>query len=116
MLPMVTQDAVAVCFLFDLTAPASLGAVKQWYRDVRALNRSALVYLVGAKHDVFAAQPAAQQAAVLDKARHYAAAMKAPLVLTSAASGLNVALRFKLVFEQAFGLDMTVARSATVEL
>ena len=115
LLPMVTQDAVAVCFLFDLTQPASLQSVRTWYRDVRALNKAALPFLVGTKHDALAALAAAQQAQVLEKARAYAKAMRCPLVLTSAASGLNVAVLFKLIFLMAFGLEVDVKRSETVE-
>jgi GTP-binding protein of the ras superfamily involved in termination of M-phase len=114
LLPMVTQDAVAVAFLFDPTLPSSLHSVRSWYRDVRALNKAALPFLVGTKHDALAALPAAQQAAVLDKARGYAKAMRCPLLLTSAATGLNINALFKLVFQMAFGLEIDVKRSETV--
>ncbi len=114
LLPMVTQDAVAVAFLFDVTQPASLHSVRSWYRDVRALNKAALPFLVGTKHDALAALPDAQQAAVVEKARGYAKAMKCPLLLTSAATGLNINALFKLIFQMAFGLEIDVKRSETV--
>jgi len=39
MLPMVCVDAVAMLFLFSLDKPESLDSVKEWYRQVRALNQ-----------------------------------------------------------------------------
>ena len=116
LLPMVASDAVAVCFLFDLTQPASLSSVRTWFRDVRALNKAALPFLVGTKHDAFVALAPEQQAAALEKARRFAKAMRCPLLLTSAASGLNVAALFKLIFQLSFGLDVDVAASDTIEL
>lgn len=47
MLPMVCVDAVAVLFMFDLTSLASLSSVREWYRQVRGLNKAALPFLVG---------------------------------------------------------------------
>jgi len=117
LLPMVASDAVAVYFLFDATQPATLSSVRTWYRDVRALNRAALPFLVGTKHDALEALPAEQQAAVLDKARSYAKAMRCPLLMTSAASGLNVSNLFTLIFQRAFGLEVSVkVAEGTIEL
>ncbi len=48
MMPMVCVDAVAMLFLFDLTNPSTLLSVREWYRQVRGLNKvrcSPLVFL-----------------------------------------------------------------------
>ncbi len=39
MMPMVCVDAVAMLFLFDLTNPSTLLSVREWYRQVRGLNK-----------------------------------------------------------------------------
>ena len=39
MMPMVCVDAVAMLFLFDLTNPSTLTSVREWYRQVRGLNK-----------------------------------------------------------------------------
>ncbi|ETW01970.1 septum-promoting GTP-binding protein 1, variant [Aphanomyces invadans] len=39
MLPLVCNDAVAVLFMFDLSRKATLTSVKEWYRQVRAINK-----------------------------------------------------------------------------
>lgn len=39
MLPIVCNDAVAVLFVFDLTRKSTLSSVKEWYRQVRGLNK-----------------------------------------------------------------------------
>ncbi len=40
MMPMVCVDAVAMLFLFDLTNPSTLLSVREWYRQVRGLNKA----------------------------------------------------------------------------
>jgi hypothetical protein len=39
MLPLVCNDAVAVLFMFDLSRRSTLESVKDWYRQVRAVNK-----------------------------------------------------------------------------
>lgn len=39
MLPLVCNDAVAILFMFDLSRKASLASIKEWYRQVRGLNK-----------------------------------------------------------------------------
>jgi GTP-binding protein of the ras superfamily involved in termination of M-phase len=78
MMPMVCVDAVAMLFLFDLTNPSTLTSVREWYRQVRGLNKvrlmlergsradnvrrdsrgaadvqSAIPFLIGTKYDIF---------------------------------------------------------------
>lgn len=53
MLPLVCDDAVVVLYVFDLSRPSSLNAIKEWYRQARAFSRDALPFLVGTKWDVF---------------------------------------------------------------
>ncbi len=39
MLPLVSNDAVAILFMFDLTRKATLNSVKEWYRQARGFNK-----------------------------------------------------------------------------
>lgn len=39
MLPLVCNDAVAILFMFDLSRKSTLMSVKEWYRQVRGLNK-----------------------------------------------------------------------------
>ncbi|RHY04888.1 hypothetical protein DYB28_010517 [Aphanomyces astaci] len=80
MLPLVCNDAVAVLFMFDLSRKATLTSVKEWYRQVRAIN----------------------------KARKFAKAMKAPLIFTSASHAVNVQKVFKIVLSKVFDLKCTI--------
>ncbi|CAM9713203.1 unnamed protein product, partial [Chrysoparadoxa australica] len=61
MLPLVCNDAVAIFFMFDLSRKSTLTAIKEWYRQVRGMNRNAHAILVGTKFDVFSALPAEEQ-------------------------------------------------------
>lgn len=38
MLPLVSNDAVAILFMFDLTRKSTLNSVKEWYRQARGFN------------------------------------------------------------------------------
>jgi GTP-binding protein of the ras superfamily involved in termination of M-phase len=39
MLPLVCNDAVAILFMFDLSRKATLLSIKEWYRQVRSINK-----------------------------------------------------------------------------
>jgi GTPase SAR1 family protein len=39
MLPLICNDALAIFFMFDLTRKSTLIGIKEWYRQVRGLNR-----------------------------------------------------------------------------
>ncbi|KUF97773.1 Choline-phosphate cytidylyltransferase B [Phytophthora nicotianae] len=80
MLPLVCNDAVAILFMFDLSRKATLTSIKEWYRQVRSIN----------------------------KARKFAKAMKAPLIFTSASHSINVQKVFKVVLSKVFDLKCTV--------
>ncbi|GME79249.1 unnamed protein product [Ambrosiozyma monospora] len=45
MLPLVASDAVAVLFMFDLSRKSTLNSVKDWYRQARGFNRTAIPFL-----------------------------------------------------------------------
>ncbi|KAF1335412.1 Septum-promoting gtp-binding protein 1, partial [Globisporangium splendens] len=53
MLPLVCNDAVAILFMFDLSRKATLTSVKEWYRQVRSINKNAFPFLIGMKYDHF---------------------------------------------------------------
>ncbi len=119
MMPMVCVDAVAILFLFDLTNRVTLTNVREWYKQVRGLNKvrrargasaqTAIALLIGTKYDLFAAQDSAEREETNRQARRYARAMKAPLIYCSSQSGINVPRMFKLVFCKVFDVPPNMA-------
>lgn len=109
MLPLVCNDAVAVFFMFDLTRKSTLNSVKEWYRQVRVLNRNAFPFLIGTKYDLFASTLAPEeQENVTRLARSFAKAMKASLVFCSSQEAINIQKLFKIVISKVFDLKCTI--------
>lgn len=61
MLPLVCNDAVAILFMFDLTRKSTLNSIKEWYRQGRGFNKTAIPLLVGTKYDHFVNFPREEQ-------------------------------------------------------
>jgi GTP-binding protein of the ras superfamily involved in termination of M-phase len=61
MLPLVCNDAVAILFMFDLTRKSTLNSIKEWYRQGRGFNKTAIPFLVGTKYDTFVNFPREEQ-------------------------------------------------------
>jgi GTP-binding protein of the ras superfamily involved in termination of M-phase len=61
MLPLVCNDAVAILFMFDLTRKSTLNSIKEWYRQGRGFNKTAIPFLVGTKYDHFVNFPREDQ-------------------------------------------------------
>lgn len=61
MLPLVCNDAVAILFMFDLTRKSTLNSIKEWYRQGRGFNKTAIPFLVGTKYDHFINFPREEQ-------------------------------------------------------
>jgi len=61
MLPLVCNDAVAILFMFDLSRKSTLNSVKEWYRQARGFNKTAIPFLIGTKFDTFATFPRDEQ-------------------------------------------------------
>ncbi|KAK4533616.1 hypothetical protein CCYA_CCYA18G4498 [Cyanidiococcus yangmingshanensis] len=110
MLPLVTSDAAAMLFIFDLTRKPTLVSIRDWYQQVRLLNVTAVPILVGNKYDLFISLAADQQASMIRRARKYARAMHAPLVFCSASHSIHVQRVFKLVLVRLFDLQPTFER------
>ena len=111
MLPLVCNDAYAILFMFDLSRRSTLGSVKEWYRQVRGLNKNAFAFLVGTKYDQYRANTSAEyQRDVLKQARKFARAMKAPLIFSSAAESVNIKTLFKIVFSKVFAVKCRIPR------
>ena len=114
MLPMVCVDAVAVLFLFDLTNRATLTSVREWYRQVRGINKSAVPFLIGTKYDVFYSYDRSEQEEITKQARKFAHAMKAPLIFCSSSHNINVQKMFKVVFSKVFDVECPVKSKSRV--
>lgn len=61
MLPLVCNDAVAILFMFDLTRKSTLNSIKEWYRQGRGFNKTAIPFLIGTKYDHFVNFPKEEQ-------------------------------------------------------
>jgi GTP-binding protein of the ras superfamily involved in termination of M-phase len=90
MLPLVCNDAVAILFMFDLTRKSTLNSIKEWYRQGRGFNKTAIPFLVGTKYDTFVNFPLEEQEEISNQARKFARAMKASLIFSSTSHGINV--------------------------
>jgi GTP-binding protein of the ras superfamily involved in termination of M-phase len=103
MLPLVCNDAVAILFMFDLTRKSTLNSIKEWYRQGRGFNKTAIPFLVGTKYDTFVNFPIDEQEEISNQvccrllatsltaqAKKFAKAMKASLIFSSTSHGINV--------------------------
>jgi len=70
MLPLVCNDAVAILFMFDLTRKSTLNSIKEWYRQGRGFNKTAIPVLVGTKYDHFVNFPREDQEEISNQVRH----------------------------------------------
>lgn len=69
MLPLVCNDAVAILFMFDLTRKSTLNSIKEWYRQGRGFNKTAIPILVGTKYDHFVNFPKEEQEEISNQVR-----------------------------------------------
>ncbi|CAD6576860.1 MAG: septum-promoting GTP-binding protein 1 [Tremellales sp. Tagirdzhanova-0007] len=108
MLPLVSNDAVAILFMFDLTRKATLNSVKEWYRQARGFNKTAIPVLIGTKYDIFASSSREEQEEITKQAKRFSRAMHAPLIFCSTSHSINVQKIFKIVLAKAFDLKCTI--------
>ncbi|KZF26925.1 septum-promoting GTP-binding protein 1 [Xylona heveae TC161] len=108
MLPLVCNDAVAILFMFDLTRKSTLNSIKEWYRQGRGFNKTAIPFLIGTKYDHFVNFPRDDQEEISNQARRFAKAMKASLIFSSTSHSINVQKIFKIVLAKAFDLKCTI--------
>ncbi|KAJ3332041.1 septum-promoting GTP-binding protein 1 [Blyttiomyces sp. JEL0837] len=108
MLPLVCNDAVAILFMFDLSRRFTLNSIKEWYRQARGFNRTAIPFLIGTKYDHFAGLPKEEQQEITNQARKFAKAMKASLIFCSSSHSINVQKIFKIVLSKVFDLKCTI--------
>ncbi|KAI8823898.1 septum-promoting GTP-binding protein 1 [Chytriomyces hyalinus] len=108
MLPLVCNDAVAILFMFDLSRRHTLNSIKEWYRQARGFNKTAIPFLIGTKYDHFAGLPKKEQEEITNQARKFAKAMKASLIFCSSSHSINVQKIFKIVLAKVFDLKCTI--------
>ncbi|KIR32047.1 septum-promoting GTP-binding protein 1 [Cryptococcus deuterogattii 99/473] len=108
MLPLVSNDAVAILFMFDLTRKSTLNSVKEWYRQARGFNKTAIPVLIGTKYDQFASFPREEQEEITRQAKRFSKAMHAPLIFCSTSHSINVQKIFKIVLAKAFDLKCVI--------
>ncbi|KIJ56399.1 hypothetical protein M422DRAFT_150403 [Sphaerobolus stellatus SS14] len=120
MLPLVCNDAVAILFMFDLSRKSTLNSVKEWYRQARGFNKTAIPFLVGTKFDTFSTFPRDEQEEItkqasiafslylISNAKRFAKAMHASLIFCSTSASINVQKIFKIVLAKAFDLKCVI--------
>ena len=114
MMPLVASDATAMLLVFDLSRLTSLSTSREWWRKLKAINKSALPLLIGCKYDLFLEHAPEQQDLITTRALHVARTMGAPLIFTSASHSVNVKAVFKVVLSQAFDLPCMLPRVLAV--
>ncbi|GAA6064256.1 hypothetical protein JCM10212_006405 [Sporobolomyces blumeae] len=114
MLPLVCNDAVAILFMFDLSRKSTLNSIKEWYRQARGFNKTAIPILIGTKYDHFTTFSADEQEEISRQAKRFSRAMKAPLIFCSTSHAINVQKIFKIVLAKAFDLKCTIPEVAEV--
>ncbi|KAI5966620.1 TEM1 [Candida theae] len=108
MLPLVSNDAVAILFMFDLTRKSTLNSIKEWYRQVRGFNKTAIPFLIGTKYDQFIDLSFQDQIEITQQAKKFGAAMKAPVIFCSTSHSINVQKIFKIILSKAFDLKLNL--------
>lgn len=106
MLPLVARESVAILFMFDLSRRQTLTSIKDWYRQARGFNRTAVPFLVGTKYDLFIELSDEEQEEITRQAKKYAKAMNAPLIFTSTSTSINVKKIFKIIISKIFDLGL----------
>jgi len=108
MLPLVCNDAVAILFMFELTRKSTLNSIKEWYRQARGFNKTAVPFLIGTKFDTFTTMSREDQEQITTQSKRFAKAMRAPLIFCSTAESINVQKIFKIVLAKAFDLKCVI--------
>ena len=90
MLPLVCNDAVAILFMFDLTRKSTLNSIKEWYRQGRGFNKTAIPFLVGTKYDHFVNFPREDQEEISNQVCSIAPKSSVPFQLTGHPTGTAV--------------------------
>lgn len=108
MLPLVSNDAVAILFMFDLTRKSTLNSIKEWYRQVRGFNKTAIPFLIGTKYDQFIDLSFQDQLEITHQAKKFGKAMKAPIIFISTSHSINVQKIFKIILSKAFDLKLNI--------
>lgn len=114
MLPLVSNDAVAILFMFDLTRKSTLNSIKEWYRQARGFNKTAIPFLIGTKYDLFVDMSQKDQKEVTVQAMKFAKAMKASLIFCSTSHSVNVQKIFKIILSKAFDLKLTIPEMKSI--
>jgi len=98
MLPLVCNDAVAILFMFDLSRKSTLNSVKEWYRQARGFNKTAIPFLIGTKFDQFATFPRDEQDEITKQVRHTSTMAQAQRIPHPKAKRFARAMHASLIF------------------
>ncbi|PVH15823.1 septum-promoting GTP-binding protein 1 [Candidozyma duobushaemuli] len=108
MLPLVSNDAVAILFMFDLTRKSTLNSIKEWYRQVRGFNKTAIPFLIGTKYDEFIDLSPQDQTEITNQAKKFGKAMRSPVIFCSTSHSINIQKIFKIILSKAFDLKLNI--------
>lgn len=108
MLPFCCDAAHAMIFMFDLSQPGSLTALRDWYKAAWQCNNTARLFLVGTKFDKYYELSDLEKSQITARAKKMASAIGAPLVYCSSTASINIKKLFQIVLGSVFGLKTKV--------
>ena len=108
MLPVCCDSAHAMIFMFDLSTPSSLNALRDWYKAAWQYNNTARLFLVGTKFDKYFNLQEQEKVVITQRAKKFATAIGATLVYCSSTESINVKKLFQIVLGSVFGLKTKI--------
>lgn len=108
MMELVCNGADVIFFMFDLTNKLSLNGVKDWYKEARKINKTAIPFLIGTKFDIFFRKETSYKNDVIKLSQQFSKAMKSPLIFCSATHSINIKNIFKIVISKMFNVKCDV--------
>eukprot|EP00127_Corallochytrium_limacisporum_P007166 Clim_evm39s243 gene=Clim_evmTU39s243 len=106
--PTVTRESEALIYVYDLSEPYSLEALKDWYQLAMSGNPNAAPIIAGTKYDKFIELPDAERIKVQQESLAIAKELNAVLIFCSAADGINIRELFSLILSRIFNLKSNI--------
>ena len=115
MMDIVCNGADVILFMFDLTRIMTLEDIKDWYKNARKLNKTAIPFLIGTKFDLFFEMEKEYKDKIMKISQQYAIAMKSPLIYCSSTKSINIKNIFKIIVSKMFSVKCDVKQTNTAD-